>query len=302
MGVNDFFEGTLEITTNVLKKGCTVACKICPQELLVNSYHPLQNINLLSFEAFVTMLNKVPKTYRIDFAGYTEPFLNKDCIKMMKHATDAGYRICCYTTLVGASLEDVEVLAKLPFSQAYCCPLVIHLPDKNEVMPIKITKKYREVLERFVALTKDLPSVGFMTMDASGDVHPDLYDLVGKLRGFQPISRADSLDNSKNIDRVSGKDPDDEPRPRKNITRLNGRIRCKPMPKLNHNMLMPNGNIQLCCMDYGLKHTLGNLLKSDHASLFQSDVFKEIQRSMLNDPGESSDDILCRNCELAQPC
>jgi hypothetical protein len=287
MGVNDLFEGTFEITTTVLKKGCAVGCTVCPQVPLVESYKPEENITHLSFEDFVTVLNKVPKTYRIDFAGYAEPFLNKDCSKMMQYAVDAGYHICCYTTLVGATLEDVEILSKLPFSKQRACPLHIHVPDRNGVMPIKITKKYREVLKNL--LDRKLPFVSCMTMDSSGEPHPDILDLVGNLKGWEPISRAN------NIDLESQEDPEWK----KDVYRTQGRIICKAMPKLNHNILMPNGDVQLCCMDYGLKHTLGNLLNQDHSSLFSGNEFQKIAYSMMIDQGEAVDEILCRNCELA---
>jgi len=281
MGVNDHFKGTFEITTSILKKGCAVACTICPQELLVKKYIPSKNLNLLSFEDFVTILSKVPKSYRIDFAGYSEPFLNKDCSKMMKHACDSGYRVCCYTTLVGASLEDVEVLASLPFSRSDACPLVIHVPDSRGIMPIRITKRYRAVLKSIIS--KNLPFIGFMTMDKTGDPHPDIIDLVGKLKEFKPISRANNLE----VEEI------------KSVERVSGRILCRPMPKLNHNILLPNGDVQLCCMDYGLKHKLGNLLECNHEDLFKGEEFKRLVKLMRNDTGVP-DDILCRYCEMAQ--
>jgi len=286
MGVNDFFEGTFEITTTVLKKGCAVGCTVCPQTPLVESYMPGINDTHLSFEDFVTVLNKVPKTYRIDFAGYAEPFLNKDCSKMMQYAVSAGYKICCYTTLVGASLEDVEILASLPFSKSYACPLHIHVPDKHGVMPIKVTKKYRKVLKTL--LDKKLPFVSCMTMDSKGEPHPDILDIVGNLKSWEPISRASNIDL----------EDQEEDSWKKENKRIGGRITCKPMPKLNHSILMPNGDVQLCCMDYGLKHTLGNLLEQDHNSLFKSKEFKKVVSGMMVD-STIDNDILCRNCELA---
>jgi hypothetical protein len=34
-----------------------------------------------------------------------------------------------------------------------------------------------------------------------------------------------------------------------------------------HFELLPNGNVQLCCMDFGLEHTLGNLLKEEYGAI-----------------------------------
>lgn len=287
MGVNDHFAGTFEITTTVLKNGCAVACTVCPQTVLVNSYRPEENRTHLSFEDFKTILNKVPKNYRIDFAGYAEPFLNKDCSKMMQYAVDSGYKICCYTTLVGAKLEDIEILSKLPFSKARACPLHIHVPDKNGVMPIKVTETYRNLLKNL--LDRNLPFVSCMTMDSSGEPHPKILDIVGNLKSWKPISRANNIDLEER----------EEEEWKEANYRIGGRIMCKAMPKLNHNILMPNGDVQLCCMDYGLKHTLGNLLSQDHKSLFSGEEFQKVVSNMMFDKGKSEDDILCRNCELA---
>ena len=273
MSQNEQFEGTVEFTTNIGKKGCAVGCKICPQKLLTNNYEMPDDF--LSFENFVTILNKVPKSYRIDFSGYAEPFLNKECSKMIKYAYGLGYSICCYTTLVGANEDDVDLLSTISFSPF--CPLTIHLPDKNGIMPIKVTEKYKNLLKYLIS--KRIPSSYFMTMDGMGEVNSEVYEIVGKLHNFTQISRASNLDNVAKVQRVSGK------------------IRCNPMPKLNHNIILPNGDAQLCCMDYGLKHTIGNLITDTHDSLFESEEFIKIKNAMEND----SDDILCRFCEMAEP-
>jgi hypothetical protein len=279
MTINERYEGTAEFTTNILKNGCAVRCKICPQQLLVREYKPDENVIHLSLENFKIILNKIPKTYRIDFSGYAEPFLNKDCGKMIEYARDAGYDVCCYTTLVGASNEDVDILSTLSYSPI--CPLEIHLPDRGGVMPTKVTDKYRAILEYLIS--KEIPSITFMTMDRTGEVHPDLKDLVGQLGSFFIWSRADNVENVYDGGRV------------------NGEIICRAMPKLNHNVILPNGDVQLCCMDYGLRHTLGNLITDDHESLFKSEEFIRVKELMENDSGESEEEILCRFCELALP-
>ncbi len=277
MGVNSFFDGTFEITTNILKSGCAVACKICPQKKLIEEYRPESNVIYLSFDDFVTMLGKIPKTYRIDFSGYAEPFLNKRCMDMIEYASSQGYSVCCYTTLVGVTHDDVERLSKIPFDVSKSCPLHIHLPDKNETMPIKITDKYKGVLGDL--MDRNLPFVSYMTMDDSGLVHDELSDFFGKLGKFSAISRGSNLDNVSKVKRLSGK------------------IQCKPMPKLNHNVVLPNGDVQLCCMDYGLDHTLGNILNQSHESLFESEEFLNVVKNMNDDNHE--DYLLCRNCEMA---
>ena len=74
----------LEITVNIAKKGCAVACIVCPQEKLstkYNLYPDKDRVRDLSFKDFKKAIDKVPLSTRIDFSGYTEPYLNKDCSK-----------------------------------------------------------------------------------------------------------------------------------------------------------------------------------------------------------------------------
>jgi hypothetical protein len=75
-----------------------------------------------------------------------------------------------------------------------------------------------------------------------------------------------------------------------------GRIGCaSSWRNLDHNVLMPNGDVVLCCMDYGMKHVLGNLETDSYESLFKTEW--NIVRDGLDD---ESRDILCRHCELAE--
>lgn len=263
----------LEITTSILEKGCTVACKICPQPLLASEYKGA--VRYMRLDDFVKILSTVPKNYRIVFSGYAEPFLNADCLKMILHACSEGYPTHCFTTLVGVGvgLLTIGELSRLPLDS-----LEVHLPDKNGTMPITVSKKYRMILSRLLELGG--PNVRYMTMGR--EVHPDIKDLMGSQvlvsGNFEPVSRASNLDNVPSVERISGP------------------IRCTPMPNQNHNVVLPNGDVQLCCNDYGLRHRFGNLLTGSHADLFTSDEFVSLRAAMKNDQGEN---ILCRTCEMA---
>ena len=55
---------------------------------------------------------------------------------------------------------------------------------------------------------------------------------------------------------------------------------CINSPAYRQNVVLPNGDVYLCCMDYGLKHKVGNLLETN---------FNDLNR-------ESNYDI-CKHCE-----
>lgn len=56
--------------------------------------------------------------------------------------------------------------------------------------------------------------------------------------------------------------------------------RCINSNTYEQNVVLPNGDVYLCCMDYGLKHKLGNLLQTN-----------------FNDLKRVEDYDLCRKCE-----
>lgn len=55
---------------------------------------------------------------------------------------------------------------------------------------------------------------------------------------------------------------------------------CKKSAEYEQNVVLPNGDVVLCCMDYGLKHKLGNLLEQN---------FNDLKREANYD--------LCKSCE-----
>lgn len=58
------------------------------------------------------------------------------------------------------------------------------------------------------------------------------------------------------------------------------------------NVVLPNGDVYLCCMDYALKHKIGNLF---------TDNYNDLDRQEIVDMTcEDNSDVLCRKCEIAK--
>ena len=299
----------LEITVNIAHKGCAVACIVCPQDKLSKTYNLYPENKLirdLSFDTFKTAIDKVPLTTRIDFSGYTEPYLNKDCSKMIKYVHDRGHTVSVYTTLVGATESDVDLLLDIcqhptrPFSAFdQENPLCIHLPDEGGVMPVRITNKYKRVLKYLITKAQSLrlglgTHIRMMTMDKNGKLSKEILDVfpVDKIPfQFKAISRASNLDD----DGVKRKAPT-MTNYEGGVGMKTGKIICKSN-SLHNNVLIPNGDVHLCCMDYGLEAKVGNLLENDYDYLHNGEEMKYITDRMTDDSLDG--DIICRRCENA---
>jgi len=148
------------------------------------------------------------------------------------------------------------------------------------------SSEYEAVLDRFLEFGKEgiLTKFEVMTMDEHGAVHQDLAHLgiaPGKWTG---ISRAGSLD----ITAIGGQKLHHSPR---NETPLS----CASTPDYDHNVLLPNGDVVLCCMDYSLKHVIGNLFEQNYEDLFASAEMEKIRRE--NAVAGYSQCTICKSCD-----
>ena len=67
-------------------------------------------------------------------------------------------------------------------------------------------------------------------------------------------------------------------------------------PKLNNHVVLPDGTLLLCNMDYGMKHVLGNLLENTYDEIRRGEEMQKIFAGIKGDP---SVDLLCRKCLFA---
>lgn len=258
----------IEITTTI---GCKVNCKYCPQEQLIKSYcYQSPRETMMSMDLFKTCIDKLPNDVIVDFAGMAEPWLNENCTNMVEYAINRGHKVWIYTTLVGMSLHDIDRLANIEIEQ-----LVIHLPDRNGYAHITIDEEYLEKLKR---ITK-LETVGRMSCSSQDKIDQKVEDII----------KAANLDVGYEINDRAGNLIDDKV---KHHTK-EGRCVCALTGLgLTSNILLPDGTVLLCCMDYGMKHILGNLNTQSYEDIINSEELSRVRTGLSH--GNSYG--ICKNC------
>jgi hypothetical protein len=261
--------------------GCPLKCTYCPQDALKASYGKAPKY--LAVEDFARVLAKLPPYVRVDFSGMAEPWANPDCTRMLALALGAGFHVSVYTTLYGMTDPD-EVIALLTGHADQVEALVLHLPDRNGNMRgFKPSWDYGERLSRFLALKDVLRFVDVMTMDRGGGVHESLQ--LDALAPWIGNARAGVLD----VDEIGDQPVEAAP---SHDTPLG----CSFTPFYDHNVMLPNGDVYLCCMDYGLKHRIGNLFTGDYWSLFSSDGMNDLRVANMH---YGCSESICRKCGRA---
>lgn len=274
----------VEITTNM---GCSNNCVYCPQSLLLNTYYK-NNKNrksYLSMDDFKKIITNTPKDLTINFGGMSEPFENNDCIEMILYAYAQNRPIRVNTTLKRITLDQLKQIAHIPFT-CFC----IHTPDVDRLQNQEVTDDYLEK----VKFTKNFNNVEYMVIGEPDKRINEILD--NTLKTSTIILRGNNLDRSTIPAHIPVRQ--EEVSYKKNpliCSRVLQTYQEKPT-KYDWPVLLPDGTLLLCCIDYGMKHQLGNLIENKYTTIMNNDVVKRIEDSMMN---KNNDYLLCRECEWA---
>ncbi len=249
---------TMEFTTSIdTQNGCVVDCVFCPQRTLQKSY---KGERFMTLDNFKKAVDKLPQEVRVTFAGFTEPWLNKECTDMVLYAHEKGHPISIFTTGIGMSIEDIERIKHIPFAGNPNGCFTLHLPDQERKAKHPITKRYIEVIEHIGKIQNQIHNFTIMCM---GDVHEDVHHVFPTAPVYDMWSRAGNL-----VGEMIMKPELLERKAEWKIANHGEKqMTCGCLEKMYHNVMLPNGDVSLCCMDYGLKHILGNLYEQDYEEI-----------------------------------
>jgi len=267
----------VEFTTSI---GCINNCLFCPQTLFVKRYFDLFGRNaprMLTYTNFCRILKKIPKRCTVVFSGESEPFQNPRCTDMVLTAHRAGHPVIICTTLVGLSTANISKILKTVSFQGKEPKFFVHIPSQGKLENIKVTHEYLQTLNYL--LTSRIPiDFHYHGKIPCVQVARPIRQAGYKLTRLQLISRANNI-NGGNIS---------------NVRRKRGKLDCHVI-RMKRHVVLPNGAVILCCMDFGLQHVLGNILSSSFSSIHKG---KEWKRILLGLQDERID-TLCRHCHWA---
>lgn len=271
----------LEINTVL---GCGVNCRFCPQEIMTKEYYEKnkKRRRIMRLEDFKFFLGQLPDDCDVVFAGMAEPFLNPDCTEMLKLACSMGRKVFLYTTLEGMKQEDLEEILKLPFWF-----VGLHVADEKNYAHITVSEAYYRNIERMVKAVKpngepfiDDISAQAAPLSRIAEICKGKYEVLVSLH-----DRCGQLDG----DEISHRDH----------TLTDEEITCAFCgPDMNNHVVLPDGTLLLCNMDYGMQHVLGNLFDNTFDELHRGEEMRHIMRAAK---GDQSIDLLCRKCVCAVP-
>lgn len=284
----------LEITTLI---GCPLDCTFCPQSNLNSAWKNNEGgSRLLDFKTFKNAVDKLPSNVDIVFSGYSEPFANPKMPEFLEYAAKLPNRIYLYTTLQGLNPNYRNNLKKL-IKEKRIIRTVVHLPDDHENMP---GWKLNKTNIKNIGVIASLKEVNTMTMSETNLVNKKLLQSLWD-NGFKKLSFKLRLKRYLDANRFIGWTRAG------NLTKedfaegelldekaWSEPISCKQTPFYDENVLLPNGDVTICCMDYSLKHVIGNLNNDSYSDIRSS---KELANIASINSGLKEGNTLCQSCD-----
>lgn len=272
-------ERGLDVTTII---GCPNACIYCPQSSFIKAYNSKKI--MMTITDFKKYLKTVPTNTGICFGGFSEPFLNSDCVDMILYAYHRGYKLYMNTTAVGMTMGDIDHLKMVKFER-----IVLHLPDAEGNTRIPTTDEH---LKLVIHLKETIPTSNFLCM-AMGQIHPKFKSAFNNVEN--PYYTNEFLASSR---------LNEFPRPSSRLgllrfiktTKNYGSIKCNCTNITN--FLFPDGRVGVCHQDWQLKYVLGNLNESSYEKIMRSPKFIEMQNDLKK---FWENRTICRKCEYAKP-
>lgn len=277
---------TMEITTMI---GCPLMCNFCPQDNLRDAYGK-DDPKYMSLETFKTALDKIPADTRIDFSGMSEAWVNPACTDMLEYALEKKHNVAVYSTLYNWTVETAHKVENLFYLYRNQIEVFsVHFPDEYGNM--KGWKYTDEWVEVFKIITGAVQNAGIkleaMTMSDHGRIHKDLQHLGIQLYNWFGHDRAGSLDKEQVKEQ-----------PINFIEKHERPVRCSKTINYDQHVLLPNGDVVLCCMDYNTKHILGNLNTDSYQDLFTGPGMISLLRENTRSCYSSAS--LCKSCTDAE--
>lgn len=262
----------IELTTKI---GCKNNCSYCPQGKIINAYLRRSNILEISLEDFKNCLTNIPLNYHVGFGAFSEPWLNRECTDMILFAASEGHKITVCTSCVDLKLEDIEKFKNIKFLN-----FIVHIPENGKETNIKVDDYYNKVLKKLV--DSKISNLKFLLKSAKKH---NIHEKIDK-----DIFRGTKVINGELQTRAGNIQIDGVEEVKKKRGRL---MRC---PRLYCNVLLPNGDLALCCMDWGLKHVIGNLHQKKLSDIYKGKAFVDLLKRLEMEDS----DILCRECEWSE--
>lgn len=273
---------------------CNFLCTMCPRtEMIKNKkFWKVENFDFETYKMIVSDgVNNGLKSIKFQYLG--EPLVNKNLVKMIKFAKEAGVVDVMFNTNASLltekkSLEIIESgVDKVFFS--------FDSPYREIFNKIRVKGDYDQVLENiknFMKIKKSLNSdtpITRVQMVLMKENEREWGDFQKLFKGIvDTIAYVDYLDHGTQKQQKS-----------KGIVDIGSRKKPFCCPQLWQRMFIhPDGLVTPCCIDSNRDLVMGNINESSTSEIWKNKKYQNLRNLHLS--GKINEVPTCRKCPLAK--
>jgi hypothetical protein len=169
--------------------------------------------------------------------------------------------------------EDIDRLKAIPFASGPNRGFTLHVPDIEGYANHPVTSEYIQLLKHI----RDA-NISHLRVISMGTVSDSIKEIFPYVQKAEMYSRAGNLQKEEKLKPGLSSFADKYLK----VDLGEGAIACASPEGTHHTVMLPNGDVTICCQDYELKHVSGNIFAKKY-----QDIVPEINTAFE----------ICRYCE-----
>jgi len=279
-------------TTNI----CNLKCPLCPS----GNGTLKRPKGFMEYSTFTRIIDEIKdKTFMVILWNQGEPFLNKDFLKMVKYASDAGLFTLVSTNgnvmppaedIVKSGLDSMIVSFDGTSQETYNKYRVngdLALLQRNVKSLVEAKRKFKSktplIRQQFLVLKHNEHEIEDMKKLAKELNVDNLEFKTAQIYSKEDVYTFLPENPKYRRYKISG---DDNFELKFGIKNRCSRLWTKPV-------INWNGEVAICCFDKDIKFKVGNILEKPFGEIWKNDKFQKMRKTILTN--RKSIDI-CRNC------
>ncbi len=274
---------------------CNLRCPLCANK---NMKRKKGYMTLSQFKYIIDEINSL-KEIVLGITG--EPLLNKDIFRMVKYASDKGINVRIQTNALTLDQFEVDEILN---SGLHSLNISFDGAQKKTYETYRVGSDFDRVLKSVTKLAHTkrqrklkYPTtvLQFLVMKHNEHEIPKIKELAKKIKTDYLLLKSTALwvTLTKNDKKKLAK----KWLPKKYL-RYDNNLNIKGSPQVcpflfDNFLILWNGDISLCCLDFEGKFVLGNIFKEPFKKIFRNKKYTQIRRLILNKKLE-----FCNDCEL----
>ncbi len=269
---------------------CNLNCVLCTHQDMKRKQY---NLSFENYKKIVNNLGYKPESIVLQQIG--EPFMNKDLLKMTKYTSEQGIKPSVFTNGTLLHLFNTDEILN---SKIHKLVIALDGVTKDAVERYRIGANFEQLYKNVINLLERRKKIGgipdlriqFLMMKHNEHQLEEIRKLAKKYKVKLVLKSVGSFGHDVDMSEWL---PKNKGYSRYNENEENKRIKDICPNIFESGVILNNGNVVLCCVDFDGTYVMGNIFEKSFKEIFRSKEYTKLRQRYFGNDIE-----LCKKCDL----